>query len=95
MDIVADQPYNESRFRALTVVDNLSRKCLSIYAGEFFKGNDAVEVRDNLVPSARASPEGIKVDSDSGSINQVLDKWAYGNNVGLDFSMSGKPKDNP
>ena len=44
MDFVTDQLYDGSRFRALTVVDNYSRKCLAIYAGKSLKGSDVVGV---------------------------------------------------
>ena len=95
MDFVTDQLYDGSRFRALTVVDNYSRKCLAIYAGKSLKGSDVVGVMDNLVTSARVYPIRIKVDNGSEFISKVLDKWAYENNVELDFSRPGKPTDNP
>ena len=95
MDFVTDQLYDGSRFRALTVVDNYSRKCLAIYAGKSLKGSDVVGVMDNLVTSARVYPKRIKVDNGSEFISKVLDKWAYENNVELDFSRPGKPTDNP
>ena len=50
---------------------------------------------DNLVASARVYPKRIKVDNGSEFISKVLDKWAYENNVELDFSRPGKPTDNP
>ena len=34
MDFVADQLFDGRRFRALTVVDNYSRTCLAIHAGQ-------------------------------------------------------------
>ncbi|SFC34475.1 Integrase core domain-containing protein [Zunongwangia mangrovi] len=94
-DFVTDQLYDGSRFRALTVVDNYSRKCLAIYAGKSLKGSDVVGVMDNLVPSARVYPKRIKVDNGSEFIRKVLDKWAYENNVELTFSRPGKPTGNP
>lgn len=95
MDFVTDQLYDGSRFRALTVVDNYSRKCLAIYAGKSLKGSDVVGVMDNLVTSARVYPKRIIVDNGSEFISKVLDKWAYENNVELDFSRPRKPTDNP
>lgn len=92
---MTDQLYDGSRFRALTVVDNYSRKCLAIYAGKSLKGRDVVGVMDSLVTGSRVSPQRIKVDNGSEFISKVLDKWAYENNVELDFSRSGKPTDNP
>jgi putative transposase len=40
-------------------------------------------------------PERIKVDNGSEFISKALDKWAYDNQVTLDFSRLGKPTDMP
>src|SRR5215218_1291931 len=40
-------------------------------------------------------PQTIKVDNGSEFISKALDKWAYDNQVTLDFSRPGKPTDNP
>jgi hypothetical protein len=45
MDFVQDALYNGSRFRILTVVDNYTKKCLSLLVGQSLKGSD---VRDEL-----------------------------------------------
>lgn len=95
MDFVADQLYNGNRFRALTVVDNFSRKCMAIHAGKSLKGSDVVGVMEQITERAGSFPERIKVDNGSEFISKVLDKWAYENKVELDFSRPGKPTDNP
>tara|TARA_Y100001933_G_scaffold50874_1_gene49747 strand:+ start:66 stop:560 length:495 start_codon:yes stop_codon:yes gene_type:complete len=95
MDFVSDQFYNGSRFRALTVVDNYSRKCLAIHAGKSLKGSDVVQVMEAITFGNEVLPKRVKVDNGSEFISKVLDKWAYENNVELDFSRPGKPTDNP
>jgi putative transposase len=95
MDFVTDQLYDGSRFRALTVVDNYSRKCLALYAGKSLKGSDVVEVMDNLIIRSGVFPKRIKVDNGSEFISTVLDKWAYENKGKLDFSRPGKPTVHP
>lgn len=46
MDFVQDSLYNGERFRILTVVDNFSKKCLSLLVGKSLKGHDvASELR--------------------------------------------------
>ncbi len=95
MDFVCDQLYDGSRFRALTLVDNYSRKCLAIYAGKSLKGSDVVEVMERVTQQAGELPQRIKVDNGSEFISKVLDKWAYESKVELDFSRPGKPTDNP
>lgn len=95
MDFVSDQLYNGSRFRALTVVDNYSRKCLAIHAGKSLKGSDVVQVMETITFEGEVLPKRIKVDNGSEFISKILDKWAYENKVELYFSRPGKPTDNP
>jgi len=42
MDFVADQLFNGKKFRALTVIDNFTRKCLAIIIGQSLRGNEVV-----------------------------------------------------
>ncbi|WP_436801491.1 IS3 family transposase [Zobellia uliginosa] len=95
MDFVYDQFYNGNRFRALTVVDNYSRKCLSIHAGKSLKGSDVVQVMEAITFSNEVLLKRVKVDNGSEFISKVLDKWAYKNNVELGFSRPEKPTVNP
>ena len=94
MDFVCDQLYNGSRFRALTVVDYYSRKCLAIHAGKSLKGSDVVRVMETITFANEVLPKRVKVDNGSEFISKILDKWAYENEVELDFSRPGKPTDN-
>lgn len=94
MDFVSDQLFEGSRFRALTVVDNYSRRCLAIKAGKSLKGCDVVEIMQEITQDGEIVPKRIKVDNGSEFISKALDKWAYDNQVVLDFSRPGKPTDN-
>lgn len=95
MDFVCDQLFDGSRFRALTVVDNFSRKCLAIFPGKSIRGDDVVDIVDHIQQQEQALPNRIQVDNGSEFISKALDKWAYDNQVVLDFSRPGKPTDNP
>ncbi len=95
MDFVADQLFDGRRFRALTVVDNYSRKCLAIHAGQSIKGEDVVHIMERLKETYGVTPGRIQVDNGSEFISKALDKWAYDHQVTLDFSRPGKPTDNP
>lgn len=95
MDFVSDQLFDGSRFRALTVVDNYSRKCLAIHPDQSIKGSDVVNIMEKLKLFKGSVPERIQVDNGSEFISKSLDKWAYDNKVTLDFSRPGKPTDNP
>ena len=41
------------------------------------------------------TPDRIQVDNGSEFISLAMDKWAYDNQVVLDFNRPGKPTDNP
>ena len=91
---VMDALFDGRRFRALTVVDNYSRECLEIEVGQSLKGEDVVRLMERMKLTRGVVPRRIKVDNGSEFISKALDKWAYENNVILDFSRPGKPTDN-
>ncbi|MFN7096294.1 MAG: IS3 family transposase [Gammaproteobacteria bacterium] len=94
IDFVADQLFNERRIRALTIVDNFSRECLTIPVAHSIGGEDVVMTMNSIKQFAARVPQRIQVDNCSEFISKVLDKWAYENEVILDFSRPGKPTDN-
>lgn len=95
MDFISNQLFDGRRFRALTVVDNYSRKCMAIHADQYLKGPDVVNVLNQLKYQKNEIPKRIQVDNGSEFISKALDQWAYENNVILDYSRPGKPTDNP
>lgn len=95
MDLMANQLFDGRKFRVLTVVDNYSRKCIALHAGQYIKGHDVVNTMQELQLFKGAVPKRIQVDSGSEFISKALDKWAYDNKIILDFSKPGKPTDNP
>ncbi len=95
MDFVADQLFDGRRVRALTVVDNFSRKCLAIHVDASIKGADVTRVMEQISCRIGQTPGRIQVDNGSEFISKALDQWAYDNGVTLDFSRPGKPTDNP
>lgn len=95
MDFVADQLFNGRKFRVLTLVDNYSRQCLATRVGQSIKGIDEVRIMEDVKQYFRITTERIQVDNGSEFISKDFDRWAYENNVTLDYSPPGKPKDNP
>lgn len=95
MDFVMDQLFDGRRFRALTIVDNFSRRCLGIHVGQSIKGSDVVEALQQITAERKAMPDRIQVDNGSEFISKDLDKWAYERSITLDYSRPGKPTDNP
>jgi putative transposase len=95
MDFVADQLFDGRKIRALTLVDNYSRRCLAIHVGQSLKGSDVVAVLEQLRLEEGIIPERIQTDNGSEFISKDLDKWAYEQGVTMDYSRPGKPTDNP
>ena len=95
MDFVSDNLFDGKRIRALTIVDNFSRECMAIHVDHSIRGEHVVGVIDTIQELHDRCPDRIQVDNGSEFISKVLDKWAYENQVVLDFSRPGKPTDNP
>lgn len=95
MNFVQDQLFNGRKCRCLTAVNNFSRYCHAIRLGKSIKGIDVVEVMDVLKKYNGLVPKRIQVDNGSEFIIKEFDKWAYENDVILDYFRPGKPTDNP
>lgn len=95
MDFLQDALFNGSRFRILSVVDNYSKKCLSLLVGKSLRGSDVQQELSNIALYEGTVPQRIQCDNGSEFISKEVDRWAYENKVTLDFSRPGKPTDNP
>lgn len=93
MDFVSDALFNGKRFRALTLIDNFTRECLAIEVGQSLTRQDVVQVLQRVCME-RQAPIRIQADNGPELISLALDKWAFDNQVTLDFSRPGKPTDN-
>ncbi len=95
MDFMSDQLFDGKRFRILTLVDNFSRKCHDLEVGQSLKGMDVVRIMNQVRHEYGNLPQRIQVDNGSEFISKDFDRWAYENNVTLDYSRPGRPTDNP
>ena len=93
LDFVADQLADGRRFRALTVLDVYTRESLAIEVGQKLKGEDVVRAL-NQIRMQRGVPKVLFCDNGSEFTSQMMDLWAYHNEVRIDFSRPGKPTDN-
>ncbi len=93
MDFVADRLVDGRRFRVLTMVDVLTRECLSLEADYSLSGRRVVEVLERLTRT-HGVPQIITVDNGSEFTSLELDTWAHANGVQLDFIRPGKPVEN-
>ena len=93
MDFLSDELFDGRRIRLLTIVDNFSRESLAIKVGASIRGQEVVDVLQQLMEQHRL-PRIIRVDNGPEFTSIRLDQWAYLNGVELDFSCPDKPTDN-
>ncbi len=95
MDFVSDALFDGRKFRSLTIVDNCSRECLAIVVGQSLRGSDVVAALEEIKLFRGLIPQRIQTDNGTEFISKEMDKWAYDNQVVMDYSRPGKPTDNP
>jgi putative transposase len=93
LDFVADQLADGRRFRALTIMDVFPRQSLAVAVGQRLKGEDVVSTL-NEIRLRRGVPKFPFCDNGSEFTSQIMELWAYHNQVRIDFSRPGKPTDN-
>ncbi len=93
MDFVHDQLADGRKFRALTIVDQLSREALAIPVDYRLTSKQEVETLERL-KHERGLPEIICVDNGSEFTSRALEQWAYINEIKIHFIRPGKPTEN-
>jgi putative transposase len=94
LDFIADSLSNGRRFRALTLVDNMTRGSPTIEVDSSLSGQRVVAVLDRLA-STHGLPKTLFVDNGPEFTSKALDEWAHRRGVRLAFSRPGTPTDNP
>ena len=93
MDFVHDSLWNGRKLRTLNIVDVFTKEALKIEVDTSINGEHVVRMLDQIVED-RGLPQYITVDNGPEFRSKALDKWAYENQVILDFIRPGKPVDN-
>jgi len=93
MDFISDALLDGRRFRALTIVDDLTKESPAIEVDRSLPGVRVVRVLDRLA-MAWGLPEVITVDNGPEFTGKALDAWAYEKGVRLRFIQPGKPVQN-
>ena len=93
MDFVHDQLFDGRRFKCFNLVDEFTHESLLIKVDRSIKAINLVEYFNEL-KIKRPLPEMIVCDNGPELTSQVLDIWAYQNNVKLKFIQPGKPTQN-
>ena len=81
------------RFRLLCVIDQFTKECLLIVVDFSISGTRVTRALDWLLLTC-GKPEAITVDNGPEFAGKALDRWAYTNQVKLDFIRPGKPIEN-
>ncbi len=87
MDFMSDRLANGRSFRILTVVDQYVYPSLPLLLADTSIGGSKVAAGIGL-------PQTITVNNGPEFVGIVLDQWAYGHGIELDFIRPGKPVEN-
>ncbi len=91
------RPYSSSDcptgIRVLTVVDQFTRECLTLFADTALSGEKVAAALDKIA-ALRGAPQSITVDNGTEFASKAVDSWAYKNRVHLGFIRPGKPVEN-
>ena len=93
MDFVAQRLSGGRWIRVLTVVDQFTRECLTLFADISLTGEKVAVALDKIVAD-RGAPQSITVDNGSEFASKAMELWAYQHAIHLDFIRPGRPVDN-
>ncbi len=93
MDFVAQRLPDGRWIRVLTVVDQFTRECLTLFADTSLSGEKVAAAVDRIV-AERGAPQSITVDNGTEFASKAMDLWAYTHHVHLDFIRPGRPVEN-
>ena len=93
MDFVQARFADGRVFRCFTLVDDFTHECLIILTAKSIRSKNLVEAL-NLLKISRGLPKEIVSDTGPEFISQIMDIWAYQNQVTLKYIQPGKPTQN-
>jgi len=93
MDFVAQRRPDGRWIRVLTVVDQFTRECLTLFPDTAISGEKVAAALDKIL-AWRDAPQSITVDNGTEFASKAMELWAYTNQVHLDFIRPGRPVEN-
>jgi putative transposase len=93
MDFTQDAFASGRKFRTLNLMDGFTRYAPRIEVDTSLPGQRVVRVLEELKRRGR-KPEAIVIDNGTEFTSQVMDQWAYENQVQLHFITPGRPMEN-
>lgn len=94
MDFMYDTLADRSPIRLFTLVDVCTREFVALHVARSFSGTDVAALLTQAGQRRGKLPEVVQCDQGTEFTAIALDRWAYWNQVRLDFSRPGKPVDN-
>jgi putative transposase len=94
LDSITDSLDSGRRFRALTLVNNMTHESPAIEVDFSLSGKRVVAVLERLADT-HGRPKILCVDKGPEFTSKTLDEWAHRRGVKLAFSRPGTPTDNP
>jgi putative transposase len=93
MDFVSDALASGRRIRVLTVIDSLTRECLTMKVAQSLPSAAVTEALDEVIAN-RGIPEVIQVDNGTEFTSNHFDAWAFFRGIQVDSIRPGKPVEN-
>lgn len=93
MDFVSDRARYGANIRVLTVIDEVTRECLSLEVDSSLTGRRVSAVL-NRIALFRGLPKEILTDNGAEFTSNVMNGWAYDHKVEHIFTDPGKPMQN-
>lgn len=93
MDFIHDRLAPGRRFKALTIVDVVSKESPAIEVDTCISGERVCQVLDRIFES-RPLPKTLMIDNGPEFSGKALDAWAFKRGVHLQFIQPGKPVQN-
>ena len=93
MDFMQDALLHGRKFRTLNVIDDFNREALAIEVDFSLPSLRVIRTLERIA-ATRGYPEKIRVDNGPEFISSEIERWAFKNNVELQFIQPGKPSQN-
>ena len=93
MDFVHARFADGRVFRCFNLVDDFTHECLLILTAKSIRSKNLIEAL-NLLKISRGLPKEIVCDNGPEFISQIMDIWAYQNQLSLKFIQPGQPTQN-
>ena len=93
LDFMEDTCMNGSKLRILTILDEYSRECLSVFVSRSIKSKDVVTELNKLLIS-RGIPEYLRSDNGPEFVSNTLKGWLSSKKIDISFIEPGKPWQN-